>query len=59
MEPKKLLGICLLDWDDTGANGGRVKIVYKCMQVIQMAKKIILMGVPTDVDGTCLIKMLW
>ncbi len=50
VEPKKLLGKCLLDWSDTRANGGRVKIVYKHMQVLRMAKSIILARVPTDVD---------
>ncbi len=59
VEPKKLLGKCLLDWDDTRANGGRVKIVYKHMQVLQIAKNIILAGVPTDVDAVCITKILW
>jgi hypothetical protein len=59
VEPKKLLGKCLLDWDDTRVNGGRVKIVYKHMQVLRMAKNIILAGVPTDVDAACLTKVLW
>ncbi len=59
VEPKNLLEKCLFDWDDTRANGGRVKIVYKHMRVLWMAKNIILAGVPTDVDVGCLTKVLW
>jgi hypothetical protein len=29
MEPKDLLGRCVMDWDDTRKNGGKVKITYK------------------------------
>jgi hypothetical protein len=59
VEAKKLLGKCLLAWDNTRANGGRVRIAYKHMQVLRTAKNIILVGVPTDVDTACLTKMLW
>ncbi len=59
VEPKKLLGKCLLDWDGTRANGGSDKIVYKHMPVLWRVKNIILAGVPTDVDAACLIEMLW
>ncbi len=59
VELKKLLGKCLLDWDDTRANGCRVKIVYTQMHVLRTANNIILAEVPTDVDAACLIKMLW
>ncbi len=58
VESKKLLGKRLLDWDNTRANGGRVKIVYKHMQILWIAKNIILAGVPTDVDAACLTKVL-
>jgi hypothetical protein len=59
VEPKKLLGKFFLDWDDTRANGGRVKIVYKHTQVLRMAKNIIIAGILTDVDMACLTKVLW
>ncbi len=50
MDPKDLLGRCVMDWDNTRKNGGKVKITYKQMQVLRATKKIILVGVPTDVD---------
>ncbi len=50
MDPKDLLGRCVMDWDNTQKNGGKVKITYKQMQVLRTSKKIILVGVPTDVD---------
>jgi hypothetical protein len=58
MEPKDLLGMCVMDWDDTRKNGGKVKITYKQMQVLRTSKKIILVGVPTDVDSESLGSML-
>jgi hypothetical protein len=50
MDPKDLLGRCVMDWDNTRKNGGKVKITFKQMQVLRTSKKIILVGVPTDVD---------
>jgi hypothetical protein len=58
MEPKDLLGRCVMDWDNTWKNGGKVKITYKQMQVLRTSKKIILVGVPTDVDSESLGSML-
>ncbi len=50
MDPKDLLGRCVMNWDNTRKNGGKVKITYKQMQVLRTSKKIILVGVPTDVN---------
>ncbi len=58
MEPKDLLGRCVMDWDNTRKNGGKVKITYKQMQVLWTSKKIILVGLPTDVDSESLGSML-
>jgi hypothetical protein len=58
MEPKDLLRRCVMDWNNTQKNGGKVKITYKQMQVLQTSKKIVLFGVPTDVDSKSLGSML-
>ncbi len=58
MESKDLLRRCVMDWDDMQKNRGKVKITNKQMQVLQTSKKIILHGVPTDVDSECLGSML-
>ncbi len=54
MDPKDLLGRCVMDWDNTRKNGGKGKITYKQMQVLRTSKKIILVGVPTDMDSKSL-----
>jgi hypothetical protein len=58
MEPKDLLGRCVMDWDNPRKYGRKVKITYKQMQVLRTSKKIILVGVPTDVDSESLGSML-
>jgi hypothetical protein len=58
MDPKDLLRRCVMDWDDTQKNGGKVNITYKQMQVLQTSKMVILVGVPIDVDSESLACML-
>jgi hypothetical protein len=58
MEPKELLGNCVMEWDDVRPNGGKVEISYKQMQVLNTFKNIILAGVPTDVDSGSLTRIL-
>ncbi len=57
-----LLGRCIIDWNNTRKNREKVKITYKQMQVLRTFKKIILVGVPTDVTqrawGAC-YEPLW
>jgi hypothetical protein len=58
VEPKELLGSCMMDWDNVRANAAKIKIAYKQMQVLKMAKNIILVEVPMDVDTESLANAL-
>ncbi len=59
VESKELLGNCVMDWDNMRANGGKVNILFKQMQVILTVKNIILVGVPTNVDTKSLTNILY
>ncbi len=58
VEPKELLGSCVMDWDNVRPKGGEVKILYKQMQILRTAKDVILAGIPTDVDTESLTSIL-
>ena len=59
VESKELLGNCVMDWDNMQANGGKVKMLFKQMQVLRTVKNIILVGVPTNVDTKSLTNILY
>jgi hypothetical protein len=59
VKSKELLGNCVMDWDNMQANGGKVKILFKQMQVLLTVKNIILVGVPTNVDTKSLTGILY
>ena len=59
VESKELLGNCVMDLDNMRANGGKVKMLFKQMQVLQTVKNIILVGVPTNVDTESLTVILY
>jgi hypothetical protein len=48
-----------MDLDNMRANGGKVNILFKQMQVLQTVKNIILVGVPTNVDTKSLTDILY
>ena len=59
VESKELLGNCVMDLDNMRANGGKVNILFKQMQVLRTVKNIILVGVPTNVDTKSLTDILY
>ncbi len=59
VESKELLGNCVMDWNNMWANGGKVNILFKQMQVLRTVKNIILVGVPTNVDTKSLTNILY
>ena len=59
VESKELLGNCVMDWDNMQANGGKVKMLFKQMQVLQTVKNIILVRVPTNMDTKSLTDILY
>ncbi len=44
----------MLEWEDKQSNRGTVRMVYKRIQSPYMARNLILIGVPTDVDADAL-----
>ncbi len=59
VKSKELLGNCVMDWDNMWATRGKVKILFKQMQVLLTVKNIILVGVPTNVDTESLTNILY